>query len=148
MQEGRLNCCKEPSISAVHGAGDVRGVWCWQRILRMTPWRLLCLPLGAFLSQFLMRSPVYIHLRRERKAFSPVASLSGKLRKSLHDHPVGHKCFCTETSRCSVCPEASPGPSLLLLLLQAGQRHQALGKAAPHIHPWYSTRGELQPWLS
>lgn len=52
MQEGRLNCCKEPNISAVHGAGDVRGVWCWQGILRMTLWRPLCLPLGAFLCPF------------------------------------------------------------------------------------------------
>lgn len=47
----------------------------------------------------------------------------------------------------AVCPEASPGPSLLLLLLRAGQRHQALGKAALCVHPWCSTRGELQPWL-
>ena len=42
------------------------------------------------------------------------------------------------------CPEASPGPSLLLLLSQAGQRRQALGKSALHIHPWCSTRGELR----
>lgn len=52
MQEGRLNCCKEPNISAVHGAGDVRGVRWWQGILRMTLWRPLCLPLGAFLCPF------------------------------------------------------------------------------------------------
>ena len=52
MQEGRLNCCKEPNISAVHGAGDVRDVWCWQEILRMTLWRPLCLPLGVFLYTF------------------------------------------------------------------------------------------------
>lgn len=42
--------------------------------------------------QFLMRSPVFIHLGRERKAFSPVASLSGKLRKSLCNQPEGHNC--------------------------------------------------------
>lgn len=49
--------------------------------------------------QFLM-SPVFIHRGRERKCFSPVAFLSGKLRKSLYDQPEGHKCFCTETSWC------------------------------------------------
>lgn len=45
--------------------------------------------------QFLMRSPVFIHLGREREALS---SLSEKLRKNLHDQPEGHKIFCTETS--------------------------------------------------
>lgn len=49
---------------------------------------------------FLMRFPVFIHLGRERKAFSPVASLSGKLRKHLHDQPEGRKCFCADTSWC------------------------------------------------
>lgn len=98
--------------------------------------------------QFLIASPVFIHLRRERKAFSPVAFLSGKLRKSLRNEPEGHKCFCVETSWCRGFVQKHPGPSLLLLLLQAGQRHQALPKAALRIHPWCSTWGELQPWLS
>lgn len=81
MQEGRLNCCKELNISAVCGAGDVRGVWCWQGILRMTLWKDPYTLRSISLSfQFLMRS-AFIHLGRERKAFSPVASLSGKLGK-------------------------------------------------------------------
>lgn len=51
-QEGRLNCCEEPNISAVHGAGNVRGVWYRWGILRMTLGRPLCLPFGAFLCTF------------------------------------------------------------------------------------------------
>lgn len=89
---------------------------------------------------------MFIHMGRVRKAFTPVACLSGKLRKSSYDRPEGHECFCTETSRCSL-PRSIPWSSLLLLLLRAGQRHQALGKAALCVHPWCSTRGELQPWL-
>lgn len=98
--------------------------------------------------QFLIRSSVFIHLRKERKAFSPVAFLYGKLEKSWRNEPEGHCCVCAETSRCRGFAQKHPGPSLLLLLLQAGQRHQALPKAALRIHPWCSTWGELQPWLS
>lgn len=62
---------------------------------------------------------------------------------------IGQKAMSASAQRHhgAVCPEASPGPSLLLLLSRAGQRHQALGKAALCVHPWCSTRGELQPWL-
>lgn len=37
--------------------------------------------------QFLIGSPVFIHLRKEGKAVRPVTFLSGKFRKSLHNGP-------------------------------------------------------------
>lgn len=45
-------------------------------------------------------------------------------------------------------PRSIPRSQPASAAFTAVQSRQALGKAAPCIHPWCSTRGELQPWLS
>lgn len=98
--------------------------------------------------QFLMKSPVFIHRGRKRKAFSPVASLSGKLRKSLCSQLEGHKCFCTEATWCRGFVQKHPQVPACFCCFHRQDKHQALGKAALCIHSWCSTRGELQRWFS
>lgn len=92
--------------------------------------------------QFLMRSPVFIRLGRERKAFSPVASLSGKLRKSLHDQPEGHKCFCTETSWCRGFAQKHPQVPACFCCFCRQDKDVRLWERQPHAFTLGAVPGE------